>query len=138
MPADLVVTCIGYEPAPLPALPLDGGRAAHDGGRVRGLAGAYVVGWAKRGPSGVIPTNRADSLAVVKTVVDDLAAMPASAKTGPAGLDALLAARDVDVVDTAAWQRIEAAENAAGQAEGRPRLKAGTWAALRKHARTTA
>jgi ferredoxin--NADP+ reductase len=128
--ADLVVTCIGYVPAPPGGLPLDGGHVAHDDGRVRGMPGAYVVGWARRGPSGVIPTNRADALALVKAIVDDLAAMPAQAKDGPAGLDALLAARGIRPVDTAAWRRIEAAENAAGQAQGRPRVKVATWAGL--------
>jgi ferredoxin--NADP+ reductase len=128
--ADLVVTCIGYTPAPPPGLALARGIVAHDEGRVRDLPGAYVVGWAKRGPTGVIPTNRADSLAVVKRVVDDLATAPSSTKGGPGALDALLATRGVKTVDTAAWRRIEAAENAAGESEERPRVKARTWAAL--------
>lgn len=127
---DLVVSCIGYAPAPPPGGTLDGSHIAHDEGRVRGLPGAYVVGWARRGPSGVIPTNRADAMALTKTIVEDLAAPPAASaadKPGPAGLDALLQARSVQVVDTAAWQRIEAAETAAGAAQGRPRVKVGTW-----------
>lgn len=135
LPADLVVTCIGYDPSPPAGLPLERGHVAHDDGRVRGLPGAYVVGWAKRGPTGVIPTNRADSLALVKVVIDDLATAPASQKAGPAGLDALLAARGTHVIDTAAWQRIEAAENTAGQAEGRPRVKLGAWRLLEQAAR---
>ena len=135
LPADLVVTCIGYDPSPPAGLPLERGHIAHDDGRVRGLPGTYVVGWAKRGPTGVIPTNRADSLALVKVVVDDLATAPASQKAGPAGLDTLLAARGTSVVDTAAWQRIEAAENTAGQAEGRPRVKLGAWRLLEEAAR---
>ncbi len=130
IPADLVVTCIGYDPTPPPGLPLERGHIAHDEGRVRGLPGAYVVGWAKRGPTGVIPTNRADALALVKTIVADLETAPVTEKAGPAGLDALLAARGANPIDTAAWQRIEAAENAAGQSEGRPRIKLGTWTAL--------
>ena len=133
--ADLVVTCIGYDPSPPAGLPLERGHIAHDDGRVRGLPGTYVVGWAKRGPTGVIPTNRADSLALVKVAVDDLTAAPASQKVGPGGLDELLAARGVHVIDTAAWQRIEAAENTAGQAEGRPRVKLGAWRLLEEAAR---
>ncbi|TWT02679.1 FAD-dependent oxidoreductase [Reyranella sp. CPCC 100927] len=133
-PADLVVTCIGYDPSPPVGLLLERGHIAHDDGRVRDLPGAYVVGWAKRGPTGVIPTNRADSLALVKVVVDDLAAPPASEKAGPGGLDALLSARGVRIVDSAAWRRIETAENAAGQAEGRPRVKLGTWRLLEQAA----
>ncbi|TXL75987.1 ferredoxin-NADP reductase [Vineibacter terrae] len=137
VPADLVVTCIGYDPSPPAGLPLERGHIAHDDGRVRGLPGTYVVGWAKRGPTGVIPTNRADSLALVKVVVDDLAAVPTSRKAGPGGLDALLAARGTRVIDTAAWQRIEAAENTAGQAEGRPRVKLAAWHLLEQTARGT-
>jgi ferredoxin--NADP+ reductase len=128
--ADLVVTCIGYDPSPPAGLPLERGHIAHDEGRVRNLPGAYVVGWAKRGPTGVIPTNRADSLALVKTIVTDLAGTTASSRAGPSGLDARLATRGVRPIQTAAWQRIEAAENAAGQVEGRPRVKLATWAAL--------
>ena len=132
--ADLVVTCIGYDPSPPVGLLLERGHIAHDDGRVRDLPGAYVVGWAKRGPTGVIPTNRADSLALVKVVVDDLAAASAASKAGPAGLDALLNARGVRIVDSAAWRRIETAENAAGQSEGRPRVKLGTWRLLEQAA----
>ncbi len=130
LPADLVVTCIGYDPSPPQGLELARGHIAHDDGRVRGSSGTYVVGWAKRGPTGVIPTNRADSLALVKTIVEDLAAASASQKPGPTGLDRLLADRKVSVIDTAAWLRIDKAEAAAGQAEGRPRVKLGTWPLL--------
>ncbi len=128
--ADLVVTCIGYDFDGPPGLPLDRGRLANDEGRVRGLSGVYVVGWAKRGPSGTIPTNRADSLAVAERLVADLATA-GSSEPGPAALDALLAARGVVVTDTAGWRRIEMAENAGGLAEGRPRVKLATWDALR-------
>jgi ferredoxin--NADP+ reductase len=132
LPFDLVVTCIGYEVAPLPGVPSDSRLVANRDGRVLGLPATYVVGWARRGPSGVIPTNRSDAMALVKTIVEDLAATPGADKPGPAGLDKLLAARGVKAVDTAAWRRIETAENAAGQAQGRPRVKAGTWAALER------
>ena len=82
--------------------------------------GLYVVGWAKRGPSGVIATNRADSMAVADRIVAGLA--PVAGKPGPAGLDSLLAARGVRPVSFADWQRIDAAEVAAGGG-GRPRRK---------------
>ena len=128
--ADLVVTCIGYDFAGPPGLPLERGRVANDEGRVRDMPGVHVVGWAKRGPNGTIPTNRADSLAVAERLVGDLATMQSS-KPGLAALDALLASRGVAVTDTAAWRRIEAAENAAGVVEGRPRVKLATWEVLR-------
>ncbi|HEX2890982.1 FAD-dependent oxidoreductase [Vineibacter terrae] len=136
VPADLVVTCIGYDPSPPAGLPLERGHIAHEDGRVRGLPGTYVVGWAKRGPTGVIPTNRADSLALVKVVVDDLATVPPSRKTGPAGLDVLLTTRGIVVIDTTAWLRIDKMETTAGQTEGRPRVKIGTWFELRDLARS--
>ena len=98
------MTCIGYDPVPPPGLALARGTIAHEEGRISDLPGAYAVGWAKRGPSGVIPTNRADLLAVVKLMVDELAALPEQHKAGPAGLDKLLADRGVRIVDTSAWQ----------------------------------
>src|SRR5690606_35704434 len=67
IPADLVVSCIGYRTAPIPAVPFDerAGRFANDEGRI--LPGLYCVGWARRGPSGTIGTNRPDGYAVVET-----------------------------------------------------------------------
>ena len=127
-PADLVITCIGYDAILPEGLPAERGRVANDDGRVRGLSGVYVVGWARRGPSGTIPTNRADSFAVVERLVADLAP---SSKPGPGGLDALLASRDAATIDTAGWQRIDKAESEAGAREGRPRVKLASWAALR-------
>jgi ferredoxin--NADP+ reductase len=127
-PADLVVSCIGYEAILPDGLPAERGRVANDEGRVRGLPGVYTVGWARRGPSGTIPTNRADSFAVAERLIADLAP---SAKPGPAGFDALLATRGIAAIDTAGWQRIDKAESDAGAREGRPRVKLATWAALR-------
>lgn len=127
-PADLVITCIGYDAILPEGLPAERGRVANDDGRVRGLSGVYVVGWARRGPSGTIPTNRADSFAVVERLVADLAP---SSKPGPGGLDALLRSRGLVVVDAAGWLRIDKAESEAGAREGRPRVKLASWAALR-------
>ncbi|MBX3499954.1 MAG: FAD-dependent oxidoreductase [Alphaproteobacteria bacterium] len=133
-PADLVITCIGYDAILCEGLPAERGRVANEEGRVRGLPGVYVVGWARRGPSGTIPTNRADSFAVAERLVGDLAP---SSRPGPAGLDALLASRGIAIIDTAGWQRIDKAEGEAGAREGRPRVKLATWAALRAASRAT-
>ena len=95
------------------------GIVRNEAGRVE--PGVYAVGWSKRGPSGTIPTNRADSIAVAELMAADLAA-PHGAKPGPAGLDALLAARGLRPVGFAEWQKINAAEVAAA-APGRPREK---------------
>jgi ferredoxin--NADP+ reductase len=119
--ASTVITAIGYVGAPFPGLPMDERRGIvrNEAGRVE--PGVYAVGWSKRGPSGTIPTNRADSIAVAELMAADLAA-PHGAKPGPAGLDALLAARGVRPVGFAEWQKINAAEVAAA-APGRPREK---------------
>ena len=101
--ADLVVTCIGYTGQPFPQ-----------------ADGVFPVGWARRGPSGTIPTNRGDSHAVAKDVIDWLA--DRDPKSGP---DILPLA-----VDAAGWHRIDKAEVAAGAAQGRPRVKLVDWQAL--------
>lgn len=121
IPAATVVSAIGYRCDQLDGAPLDPGRGivANDAGYV--APGLWTVGWAKRGPSGTIPTNRADSFAVAERLAADLAAA-ASAKPGPAGLDAVLAARGIAVVDLAGWHRIEAAEAARARL-GAPREK---------------
>ena len=122
--AQLLVTAIGYRVADIaPGLPLDPrGTVANAGGRV--APGVYVTGWARRGPTGVIGTNRNDARGVVERIFADGVV---AAKPGPAGLDALLAARGARRVDYAGWRRIDAAEVAAARAAGgagkRPRVK---------------
>jgi ferredoxin--NADP+ reductase len=117
----LVVTCIGYKTPPIDGVPYekDRGRFAnHDGVVGNGL---YAVGWARRGPSGTIGTNRPDGYEVVEKIAADLATVTGR-KEGRAGLDKLLASRNVDLVTFRDWQRIEAAE-AARAREGSPREK---------------
>ena len=116
-----VITAIGYATAPFPGLPFDErhGIVRNEAGRVE--PGVYVVGWAKRGPSGTIPTNRSCSMAVAELMAGELA-LPHPEKPGPAALDALLAARGIEPVSFAEWQRIDAAETARA-APGRPREK---------------
>ncbi len=117
----LIVTCIGYKTPPIEGVPYekDRGRFAnHDGVIGNGL---YAVGWARRGPSGTIGTNRPDGYEVAETIAADLA-KAGGRKEGRAGLDKLLAARNVDLVTFRDWQRIEAAE-AARAREGSPREK---------------
>ncbi len=116
----LVIPAIGYRVTPFPGLPVDDRRGivSNQDGRVE--PGVYVVGWAKRGPTGVIGTNRVDARTVVEEIADDNP-KPAG-KPGPDGLDKMLAARGVTVVSTADWRQIDAAEIA--RASGaRPRVK---------------
>jgi ferredoxin--NADP+ reductase len=117
----LVVTCIGYKTPPIEGVPYekDRGRFAnHDGVIGNGL---YAVGWARRGPSGTIGTNRPDGYEVAEKIAADLASVTGR-KAGRAGLDKLLASRNVELVTFRDWQKIEAAE-AARAREGSPREK---------------
>ena len=120
IPADLVVSCIGYQTSPIEGVPFDeqAGRFANDGGRI--LDGLYCVGWARRGPSGTIGTNRPDGYEVVETIAADQPA-PGS-RAGGAGFDRLAEARGLQVVRFKDWQAIDAAEVARAR-EGAPREK---------------
>jgi len=100
---DLVITCIGYEGVDFP----------------KG-EGVFAVGWARRGPSGTIPTNRADSHAVAQQVIAWLKARDPKSGPDPMPLS----------VDVAGWHRIDKAEVAAGARLGRPRVKLTEWKAL--------
>ncbi len=119
---DTVITAIGYRAPALAGVALDQSKGVviNSGGEI--APGLYVVGWAKRGPSGVIATNRADSLAVAERIVAHLNAQP-SAHENAAAFDALLMERGARVFDFAAWQTMDKAELEAGKAAGRPRRK---------------
>lgn len=119
--ADTVISAIGYRSTPFPELPFDAvrGTVANTQGRVE--PGVYAAGWCKRGPQGVVPANRADALAVAELILADLATCGASGKPGGAQIDSLLAGRGIRPVGFSGWQKINAAEIAAGQ--GRPREK---------------
>lgn len=120
VPAELVVSAIGYRTPPLAGVPYDEalGRFANEGGRVG--SGLYAVGWARRGPTGTIGTNRPDGFAVVEAIAGDLPAP--GGKQGRAGLEGVLAGREVTFVTFRDWQKIEAAEKARAR-EGSPRGK---------------
>lgn len=120
IPASLVVSCIGYQTTPIPGVPFDvrAGRFANDGGRI--LPGLYCVGWARRGPSGTIGTNRPDGFAIVETIAEDIGS--GAGKKGRAGFDELAQKRSLDVVTFRDWKRIEEAESARAR-DGAPREK---------------
>ncbi|WP_265528565.1 FAD-dependent oxidoreductase [Sphingomicrobium marinum] len=122
VPAGLVVSCIGYSSPQIEGIPYDhrGGKYLNENGRID--EGLYAVGWARRGPSGTIGTNRPDGYEVAGEIE---AAMPPGTggdKAGGAGLDDLLEERDVHATDFADWRKIEAAEEAAAR-DGAPREK---------------
>jgi len=114
IPCGLVITAIGYEAAPLDGIPYERGKVVNIDGRVED--NVYVVGWAKRGPSGVIGTNKSDASDVMKLLVEDLK----SPKTA-GDITELLG--DAVVVTQSHWEAINAAEIAAGEPSGKPRVK---------------
>ncbi len=113
----LVVTAIGYEAASLEGIPYEKGKVVNSDGRVR--ENLYVVGWAKRGPSGVIGTNKSDAADVMKLLVEDL-------KSPKSGADVSSIIAHNKVVTQMHWQAINEAEIAAGEPVGKPRRKAVT------------
>ena len=116
----LVISCIGYRTPPIEGVPYEHGRGrfANSDGRI--LPGLYCVGWARRGPSGTIGTNKPDGAAVVEMIDEDIS--ESSRKPGRAGLDSLLASRGVETVTFRDWKKIEEAEVARAR-EGSPREK---------------
>ena len=116
----LIVTCIGYKTSPIPGVPFEesAGRFANNDGRI--LPGLYCVGWARRGPSGTIGTNRPDGFGVVERIAEDIGS--GSGKAGRAGFDELAAARGLDIVTFRDWKKIEAEEEKRAR-DGAPREK---------------
>lgn len=124
--AGMVLRSIGYRGVPVPGVPFDERRGVvpHDRGRVAGAPGVYVAGWIKRGPSGVIGTNRACAHETVDSLVEDAGAGRLTRQVGDRdALAALVAARQPDAVDLRGWRLIDEAEVRAGKAAGRPRVK---------------
>ena len=110
----LVVTAIGYQAQAIDGVPYENGKVVNTDGRV--TKNIYVVGWAKRGPTGVIGTNKSDSAAVMELLVEDLK-IPKNA----GDISGLLTHQIV--VSQERWQKINEAEVAAGQVKGKPRVK---------------
>ena len=121
----LVITAIGYEAASLEGIPYEKGKVVNVDGRVQ--ENLYVVGWAKRGPSGVIGTNKSDAADVMKLLVEDL-----KAPKNAGDVSEIIAHNKV--VTQMHWQAINEAEIAAGEPVGKPRRKAVTREELFKHA----
>ena len=142
LPCGMVIRSVGYRGAPVPGVPFDERRGVvpNEGGRMVGagglrgggaaggvVPGEYVVGWAKRGPSGVIGTNKADAAATVALMREDLAAGVRAGGRGSGedhpDLAGLLRERGVRWVDHEGWERLDAHETACGKSQGRPRVK---------------
>jgi ferredoxin--NADP+ reductase len=128
----LVLRSVGYRAVPLPDVPFDERYRVlpNERGRVvdadgKPLPGVYAVGWIKRGPTGILGTNKRDAEQTVSCLAEDLraGALPAPPNPGRAQIDALLAARKPDLVGVEGWRAIDALERERGRTTERPRVK---------------
>ena len=117
---------VGYRGVALPGVPFDEdtGTIPNDRGRVS--PGVYVTGWIKRGPTGVIGTNKKDATETVQLVLEDLRDAPRKGRSAE-GVEARLLERRVRLVVYAGWTSIDECERVAGEPLGRPRVKLCTW-----------
>ena len=132
IPAGLVLRATGYRTVSAAGVPFDelAGRFAHQDGRVTDpgsgdvVPRTYAVGWAKRGATGIIGTNRACAVETAAAILDDYVDGRLPESVGDAtALDALLVEREIAIVDLDSWRRIDEHEQALGQESGRPRVK---------------
>jgi ferredoxin/flavodoxin---NADP+ reductase len=140
----LVFRSVGYRGLPCTGVPFDEGSGTmpNEGGRVQDedgqpLAGVYCAGWIKRGPTGVIGTNKKDATETVEALLKDAEEGRIGGKAASAeDVMDVLAQRGVEVVVYAGWEAIDAVERAAGEPHGRPRIKLDTWDELLAAARS--
>ena len=127
----LVLRSVGYKGVPLPGVPFDerSGTIPNDRGRVAGAERTYAAGWIKRGPSGVIGTNKKDATETVELLLEDARAGKLAAGA-PGDLGELLEAKGAHFVEYEGWQAIDAVEKAAGEPLLRPRVKLTAWEKL--------
>jgi ferredoxin--NADP+ reductase len=129
----MVLRSVGYRGVPLPGVPFDetnytitniAGRVVHSTSGDP-IPGEYVVGWAKRGPSGVIGTNKPDAVSTVAAMMEDLATLPgvSDENRDPARIEALLKQRKPEYVTYPGWKVLDTFETARGAEQGRPRVK---------------
>jgi ferredoxin--NADP+ reductase len=123
----LVLRAVGYRGVAIPGLPFDERRGVipNEKGRVQGAEREYVVGWIKRGPTGIIGTNKKDSVETINQLLEDLASgrLRRHERDETVDIEGWLAQRQPRLVTEQGWQLIDAAERAAGEPLGRPRVK---------------
>lgn len=119
LPTGLIVPCIGYRTSPIRDVPYNSqfGRFENEGGKIEN--GLYCVGWARRGPTGTIGTNKPDGAEIARRILGEVTA---SGKPGRRGLETLVHERDLKIVTFQDWKKIEATEEAAA-CDGAPRQK---------------
>lgn len=127
VPAQLVVRAVGYRGLPTPGLPFDerAGTIPHVDGKIEGSRNEYVVGWIKRGPTGVIGSNKKDSADTVETLLADLATAELAdlGSDQPDTVQGWLLERQPKLVTNDHWKLIDEHERTAGKGSGRPRVK---------------
>jgi ferredoxin/flavodoxin---NADP+ reductase len=130
----LVFRSVGYRGVGLPDLPFDerGGTILNEGGRIVGEPRAYCAGWIKRGPTGIIGTNKKDATETIKLLLEDLerGRIDHNDEATAEAVESLLAERGVNAVMYAGWTSIDELERTAGEKLGRPRVKLRTWQEL--------
>jgi len=142
IPCGIVFRSVGYHGVEMPGVPFDlasgtipnaDGRVLDEGGSP--IPGLYCAGWIKRGPTGVIGTNKKDATETVDLLLEDVRAgrLP---KPNGAEIDDLLAERGIEVVTYAGWEAIDGVERARGEPLGRPRVKLTSWNELLAAARS--
>jgi NADPH-dependent glutamate synthase beta subunit-like oxidoreductase len=120
VPASLIVTAIGYSTSPIPEVPFGGGKFVNENGRIADRL--YAVGWARRGPTGTIGTNRPDGYEVADLMVAEMPPGSSQERLGAEGLKRLLESRGVMPTDYDDWRKIEETETARAR-PGSPREK---------------
>jgi ferredoxin--NADP+ reductase len=134
----LVFRSVGYRGVPLPELPFDERRGTiqNEGGRIVGETAAYCAGWIKRGPTGIIGTNKKDAAETVAALLADVESGHVTHREGVSAeaVEALLLERGVKPVVYAGWTSIDEHERAAGEKLGRPRVKLCSWDELLERA----
>jgi ferredoxin--NADP+ reductase len=142
IPCGIVFRSVGYHGVALPGVPFDegagtmpnaDGRVLDEGGEP--ILGLYCAGWIKRGPTGVIGTNKKDATETVDRLLEDARAGVLPKPVGRS-TDDLLAERGVEVVTSVGWEAIDALERSRGEEQGRPRVKLCTWDELLSTARS--
>lgn len=145
LPAQLVLRSVGYRGSALPGVPFHeaGAIIPNDAGRVLSapggtpVRGEYVAGWIKRGPSGVIGTNKADAMETVASLLADELPDVAPDLATPEAVDRLLAQRGVTPFRFEHWQALDRFELEAGERQGRPRVKVTDVEAMLRFCRAT-
>ena len=135
IPCGIVLRSVGYRGVALPGVPFDEGRGVIPNveGRVVGEPGVYTAGWIKRGPSGVIGTNKKDAAETCERLLEDARAGLLRSEGGE--LESLLRERGVEFVMYEGWQAIDEHERGLGEPRGRPRVKLTSWDELLETAR---